>query len=79
MTAAADTPSGKESTATGRFARAGLELVGLEADEAELAVIEAADALYRPLTDALIEAELDGVEPEPDADMSHPPGSVEQR
>ena len=55
------------------FVRAGLELLDLEASEAEIAVIEAADGLYRPLIDALLEAELDGVEPEPGADMSQRP------
>jgi hypothetical protein len=62
-----------EADAVGRFARAGLELLELEADEAEIAVIEAADRLYRPVIERLLEAELDGVDPEPGADMSRPP------
>jgi hypothetical protein len=74
-----DAPSGDDPGATRQYVLAGLELAGLHADEAELAVIEAADALYRPLIDALIEAELDGIESEPGADMSRPPRSVEQR
>jgi hypothetical protein len=81
MTAAnerGEASSGNDSP-TRRYARAGLELAGLRADEAELAVIEGADALYRPLIAALMEVELDGVEPEPGADMSRPPHSVEQR
>ena len=58
---------------TERFVRAGLELLGLEADETELAVIEAADRLYRPVIESLLEAELDEVDPEPGADMSRAP------
>ena len=47
------------------FVRPGSSCSSSRPSEAELAVIEAVDALYRPLVDALIEAELDGVEPEP--------------
>ena len=36
-------------------------------------MIEAADRLYRPVIERLLEAELDGVDPEPDADMSQAP------
>ena len=39
----------------------------------EIAVIEAADRLYRPVIESLLEAELDGVDPEPGADMSRAP------
>jgi hypothetical protein len=53
--------------------------VGLETGDDELAVIEAVDAIYRPLVDALIRAELDGVEPEPGEDMSRGPGALERR
>ncbi|OLE38702.1 MAG: hypothetical protein AUG48_01115 [Actinobacteria bacterium 13_1_20CM_3_68_9] len=56
-----------------RFVRGGLALLELEATEAEMGVIGAVDALYRPLTDRLIAAELDGIEPEPGADMAQPP------
>ena len=69
MTAAREDSGG----AAERFVRAGLELIDLEADEAEIAVIEAADRLYRPVVESLLEAELDGVDPEPGADMSRPP------
>lgn len=61
------------SGATERFVRAGLDLLELEADETEIAVIEAADRLYRPVIEGLLEAELDGVDPEPGADMSRAP------
>ena len=68
-----------EASITKTVVRAGLELLELEADDAELAVIEAVDALYRPLTRSLIDAELDGIEPEPGADMSSAPRGLEQR
>jgi len=76
MTAAPEQGGGAnagDADAVERFARAGLELLDLEADEAEIAVIEAADRLYRPVIERLLEAELDGVDPEPGADMSRPP------
>jgi hypothetical protein len=59
--------------ATERFVRAGLELLELDADETEIAVIEAADRLYRPVIESLLQAELDGVEREPRVDMSRAP------
>jgi hypothetical protein len=55
------------------FARTGLERLGVEVDDAELAVIEAADSLYRPRLDALMEADLDEVAPEPHIDLADPP------
>lgn len=70
---ASDVPAESEGGASGHFVLAGLGLLGLEADDAELAVIGGAHALYHPLIEALIEAELDGVEPEPGADMSRAP------
>lgn len=63
----------------GPFVGAGLKLLGLETGEAELGVIEAVDALYGPLLQALLEAELDGVEPEPGADLSTAPQAPERR
>jgi hypothetical protein len=62
-----------EAGAVHRFVDAGLELLDLDADESEIAVIEAADGLYRPVIERLLEAELDGIEPEPGTDMSRPP------
>jgi hypothetical protein len=56
-----------------RFAAGGLELLGLEADEAERAVMAAVDAIYRPHVAALLEADLDDIEPEPRIDLSKPP------
>ena len=68
-----DGGDGGDAGTVERFVRSGLELVDLEATEAEIAVIEAVDGLYRPLLDRLIEAELDGIDPEPGTDMSHGP------
>jgi hypothetical protein len=76
MTVAREENGGAEAGEAGavqRFVGAGLELLDLEADEAEIAVIEAADGLYRPVIERLLEAELDGIEPEPGTDMSRPP------
>ena len=55
------------------FVRGGLQLLDLEASEAEMAVIEAAYGLYSPEIDRLLDAELDGVDPEPGGDLSQPP------
>lgn len=76
MTAArgpAEGPNEAGSSLAAQFAQIGLELAHLPAHEAEIAVIEAVDGLYRPLIDALLEAELDGVPPEPGTDLSGPP------
>jgi len=56
-----------------RFAGGGFELLGVEADPAELGVMAAVDSIYRPNIDALLDADLDGVDPEPDIDLSRPP------
>jgi hypothetical protein len=72
-------PEGAEPSATRRLVLAGLELLDLEASDDELAVIEVVDSIYRPLTDSLLEAELDGVEPEPGADLSRGPRDLEER
>jgi hypothetical protein len=55
------------------YVRSSFERLGLGVDETELAVMRAADAIYRPHIDALIEADLEGTSPEPDADFSKPP------
>jgi hypothetical protein len=57
------------------FVRAGLDRLGLEPDPAELAVIQAADAIYGPQIDALMALELGDVEPEHDVDLSRAPES----
>jgi hypothetical protein len=68
-----------EAEARRQFVVAGLDLLELEAGEAELAVIEAVDALYGEPLQRLLEAKLDGVEPEPGADLSRAPRALEQR
>lgn len=55
------------------YVRAGLELAGGEADDVDLAVIRAADAVYGPAMHALDEADLAHVLPEPALDPSRPP------
>lgn len=60
-----------------RFARAGLELLGVEVDETELAVMAAADSIYRAHTEALLEADLDQVAPESRLDPAAAPPDAE--
>ena len=55
------------------FARAGLERLGLRLDESELGVIQAAEHVYGPHIDALMQADLSGVSPEPRGDLSRAP------
>jgi hypothetical protein len=81
MAAARHPSDGSDGGEVGRvegFVRSGLELLDLEASEAEMAVIEAVDGLYRPAVDALIEADLTGGEPEPHADMSRGPRALDE-
>jgi hypothetical protein len=56
-----------------RYVRSGLELAGEEADDIDLAVIRAADAVYGPAMRALDAADLSHVLPEPDLDPARPP------
>jgi hypothetical protein len=56
-----------------RFADGGFELLGIVVDEVELRVIEIADSIYGPSIQALLEADLDEVVPEPRIDLSRPP------
>jgi hypothetical protein len=51
----------------------GLEIFGIEADEAERAVMTGVWAIYEPGMDLLRDADLGGIEPEPNADLSRPP------
>jgi hypothetical protein len=61
------------ATAFERWARAGLELIGIEATDADLAVMAAIDQIYRPDMEALMEADLTKVEPERNLDLSRAP------
>jgi hypothetical protein len=65
--------AGRGPDAVEHFVRSGLELAGIEAGDDEVAVMIGADGLYRPLIEALLTAELDGIEPEPGIDVSGPP------
>ena len=56
-----------------QYVRAGLELAGETADDTDLAVIRAADAIYGPQMRALDSAGLAHVDPEPDLDPARPP------
>jgi hypothetical protein len=79
MAAASDGEVGTEDAraeAAERFVVGGLATLGIDADEAEMAVIRVADALYRPLIEKLLADELDGVAPEPGIDVSGPPRNV---
>ena len=56
-----------------QFARAGVELAGLEMDEIDVAVMRAADAAYGPALRALDAADLSNVQTEPDLDPARAP------
>jgi hypothetical protein len=58
------------------FIPGALASLGIEADETELAVMAAAHALYWPAFTELLSADLHGVEPELDPDMSRPPAGT---
>jgi hypothetical protein len=55
--------------------RAGLQVLGYETDESELAVMRVADGVYGPQLRALIAADLRAVWAEPDLDPSRAPSA----
>ena len=55
--------------------RVGLEALGHEVDEMELAVMRVADGVYGPQLRALVEADLTAVWTEPDMDPSRAPSA----
>lgn len=55
------------------YLQGALEIFGIEADVAERAVMAGVWSIYEPGMDLLRDANLDGIEPEPDADLSRPP------
>ena len=59
-----------------QFARAGVELAGLDMDEIDLAVMRAADAAYGPALRALDAADLSHVKTEPDLDPARAPSDL---
>jgi hypothetical protein len=56
-----------------RYLEAGLEVLGIEADETERMVMSGVWSLYEPGMELLRDADLDEVEPEPRIDLSAPP------
>jgi hypothetical protein len=55
------------------YLRAGMELFGEPVDDADVAVVRAANAVYGDALRALDEADLSDVWPEPVLDPSRPP------
>lgn len=55
------------------YLAAAVETFGIETDETERAVMAGAWSIWEPGMSLLRDAELDGVEPELDADLSAPP------
>jgi hypothetical protein len=58
------------------FVRSALARAGIEADETDLAVIRAADAIYGPDREALMHADLSGAPLEHDLDPARPPSGT---
>jgi hypothetical protein len=56
-----------------RYLGGALEVFGIETDEAERAVMTGVWAIYEPGMDRLRDADVDGIEPERNADLSKPP------
>jgi len=56
-----------------RWARAGLEMIGIEPSDGDLAVMVAVQEIYRPDMEALIAADLAKVAAERDEDLSRAP------
>jgi hypothetical protein len=56
-----------------QFIPAGLASLGIEADEVDLAVINAAHQMFWPAILRLLSLDLDGIEPERNPDLSRAP------
>jgi hypothetical protein len=56
-----------------KYLESALELLEIEADETERAVMAGVWSVYEPGMERLREADLDGIDPEPRADLSRPP------
>jgi hypothetical protein len=59
-----------------QFARAGIELAGLEMDDVDLAVMRAADSAYGAALQALDAADLSHIKTEPDMDPARAPSDL---
>jgi hypothetical protein len=55
------------------YIESGLAVLGLDAGDDEIAVIQAVDAIYGPALEALMAEGFDDIRHEPGADMSKPP------
>lgn len=55
------------------FARSALAQLGVEVDDTELQIMRAIEQIYGPPREALLAADLSGVEPEVGLDPSGPP------
>jgi hypothetical protein len=62
-------------TAAQRYIEGGLATFGIEADETERAVMAGVWSVYQPAMELLRDADLGGVEPEKDADVSRAPAA----
>ena len=56
-----------------RFVRGGLEQLGIEPDEVDIAVMTAVDGVWGSATRELMAADLSEIDPESDPDLSSPP------
>jgi hypothetical protein len=80
MSARSEAGNGSGGTDSSRdHIESGLAVLGLEAAEDEIAVIQAVDAIYGPALEALMAEGLDGIPHEPGADMSRPPRAESER
>jgi hypothetical protein len=61
------------------YIESGLAVLGLDAADDEIAVIQAVHAIYGPPLDALLAEGFDGVPHEAGADMSKPPRAESER
>ena len=57
------------------YLQGALETLGIRADEEERAVMTGVWTIYEPGLELLRDADLDGVEPELEADLSKPPST----
>jgi len=67
-----DAPARRED-----FIAAGLDSLGIEADEAELAVMAAVDLVFGPPIRQLVDFDVSSVAPERDLDLSRAPSPEE--
>ena len=56
------------------YLRGALETFGIQADDEERAVMTGVWAIYQPAMELLRDADLEGIEPELNLDLSAPPG-----